>query len=304
MQVRGQVREAMRFAQKFDSIALSRRRCRGSFKICRFRIDEAVDPVFCLFESAHVFEVQRCAKGADRSQHLRDFINVLEIYERARLTNARFWVPAIRAQQPDLVFLDVQMPGLDGFGVIKKLLDKKVAMPQIIFSTAFDQYAVKAFEVNAVDYLLKPFTKERFERALDRVRERRAAGEDIAYRARVSKVLASLGNDRARARLPIKTENGTYLIATEKVDWAQAERNCIRVHAGALHARIRETMAHFCERLPAGDFIRIHRSVVVNIDRIERIEPWAHGEYIVGLRDGTKLKSSRLYAQSLRDLQR
>lgn len=206
------------------------------------------------------------------------------------------------ALAPDLLFLDVQMPGIDGFSLLQALPEEQ--RPAVIFVTAYDEHAIRAFEVDALDYLLKPFTKERFDRAIERVRARYGAGGDLEYRMRLSNALKRMRIANRLERLPVKTENGTSFIRIDDVDWAQAEGNYMRVHAGGVCARLRETVEAFCERLPLEQFLRIHRSLVVNLDRIVRVEPWAHGEYVVVLRDGTKLKSGRAYSDSLRTLLR
>lgn len=203
---------------------------------------------------------------------------------------------------PDLLFLDVQMPGMDGFSLLQSLREEQ--RPAVIFVTAYDEHAIRAFEVDALDYLLKPFTQERFDRALERVRVRYGAGGDLEYRMRLSRALKRMRVTNRFDRLPVKTENGTSFIRIDDVDWAEAEGNYMRVHAGGVSARLRETVETFCERLPLEQFIRIHRSIVVNLDRIVRVEPWTHGEYVVVLLDGTKLKSGRAYSESVRELLR
>jgi two-component system LytT family response regulator len=203
---------------------------------------------------------------------------------------------------PDLLFLDVQMPGIDGFSLLRSLREEQ--RPAVIFVTAYDEHAILAFEVDALDYLLKPFTRERFERTIERVRERCSAGGELEYRMRLSRALKRARITNRFERLPIKTENGTSFIPIDEVDWAEVEGNYMRVHAGGNSARLRETVEALCERLPLEQFIRIHRSIVVNLDRIVRVEPWTHGEYVVVLRDGTKLKSGRAYSEPLRALLR
>lgn len=203
---------------------------------------------------------------------------------------------------PDLLFLDVQMPGMDGFSLLQSLHEEQ--RPAVIFVTAYDEHAIRAFEVDALDFLLKPFTRERFERALERVRARSAEGGDVAYRMRLSRALKRMRNANRFDRLPIKTENGTSFIRINEIDWAEAEGNYMRVHASGGSVRFRETVEMFCERLPMDQFIRIHRSIVVNLDRIVRVEPWTHGEYVVVLGNGTKLKSGRTYSESVRALLR
>lgn len=206
---------------------------------------------------------------------------------------------SIAGAAPDALFLDIHMPGIDGFSFLEAL--KEDARPAVVFVTAYDEHAVRAFEVNALDYLLKPFTHERFDRAMQRLRETVSRKTDGDYRERLSRALDSVQSARSK-RVPVKTENGTYLIPVEQIEWAQAEGNYIRLHTESGSPRIRETMEAFCERLPAGVFLRIHRSIVVNLERIVRAEPWAHGEYVVIMRGGTKLKSGRAYSESLRAL--
>lgn len=202
--------------------------------------------------------------------------------------------------EPDLLFLDVQMPGMDGFTMLQALPED--ARPAVIFVTAFDEHAIRAFEVDALDYLLKPFTKERFGRALERARARAGAGGLREYRKQLSRALKRVAPLNRFDRIPLKDERGTTLVRIDDVDWAESESNYVRVHAGGIHARLRETMEVFCERFPEDRFIRIHRSMLVNLDRIARVEAWTHGEYIVVLQNGTKLKSGRAYSAALRNL--
>jgi two-component system LytT family response regulator len=202
----------------------------------------------------------------------------------------------------DLLFLDVQMPGMDGFSLLRALPESE--RPAVIFVTAYDEHAIKAFEVDALDYLLKPFTKERFDRAIERVRLRYDAAGDPEYRRRLSKALRRVRGPSHSDRLAIRTENGTSFVRIGDVDWAESDGNYVRIHVKDASARIRETVEAFCERLPLEQFIRIHRSFVVNLDRIVRVEPWTHGEYVIVLRDGTKLKSGRVYSHAVRALLR
>jgi two-component system LytT family response regulator len=203
---------------------------------------------------------------------------------------------------PDLLFLDVEMPGMDGFSLLQAIPDDQC--PSVIFVTAYNEHAIRAFEVDALDYLLKPFSKERFQRTVDRARARYAGDRDLQYRTQLSRAIKRMQQFSGSARLPIKTESGTSFIAVNDVEWAQAEGNYIRVHAGSVSARLRDTVESFQERLPPDRFIRIHRSIIVNLNRIIRIEPWTHGEFVVVLADGTKLKSGRAYSENLHPLLR
>lgn len=200
---------------------------------------------------------------------------------------------AITGKRPDVVFLDVQMPELDGFGVLERL--SAAEMPVVIFVTAYDQYALKAFEAHALDYLLKPFARARFEKALERARlevARRGSGD---FARRVVELLREQSGRRAAERIVVKTGGRVFFVPVEEIDWIEAEGNYVRIHTGGESHMIRETMAGMEGRLDAARFLRIHRSTLVNIERVKELQPWSHGDYAVVLRDGTKLMLSRTY---------
>jgi two-component system, LytTR family, response regulator len=206
---------------------------------------------------------------------------------------------AIRAQRPDLVLLDVQMPELDGFGLLAAL--EPGAMPAIIFVTAHDQFALRAFEVHALDYLLKPFDAERLQASLKRARawlERRGS-DDLG--ARLSAVLSDLrgGGGRAQERLAVRSSGRVVLLKHEEIDWIEASDNYVNLHVGKESHLLRETMNSLEQRLPADRFLRISRSTIVNLDRVRELQPLFHGEYSVILRDGTRLSLSRGYRDRL-----
>lgn len=208
---------------------------------------------------------------------------------------------AIKEQRPDLVFLDVQMPDLDGFGVLDSV--PADAMPVIIFVTAYDRYAIRAFDVHAQDYLLKPFDRERFGKALSRARVqvRRNRSGDISHR------LLALLEDLKPAnkyldRLVIKSSGRVFFLRVDEIDWVEASANYVRLHVGRDSHLLRETMNALEARLDPSRFIRIHRSTIVNVDRVKELQPLFHGEYVVILRDGTELNSSRGYRAKLHDL--
>ncbi|HEU5220126.1 MAG TPA: LytTR family DNA-binding domain-containing protein [Gemmatimonadales bacterium] len=211
--------------------------------------------------------------------------------------SGRTAVKAIQEKRPDLVFLDVQMPGLDGFGVVEQIGAGR--MPAIVFVTAFDQYALKAFEVHAIDYLLKPFDRERFQATLAHARESirlRAGGVDRAMTA----LLDSLAARRRYAdRLLVKLSGKERLVPVDEVDWLEAAGNYVRIHAGGERLLLRETMASLEERLDPDRFARIHRSTIVNLERVKELEPWFHGDYVVRLKDGQKLTRSRSHRPRL-----
>ncbi len=211
-------------------------------------------------------------------------------------------VEAIHELDPDLVFLDVEMPGLDGFGVLEALEPGRE--PYVVFVTAYDRYALRAFEVRALDYLLKPFHRARFEEALARVEERRrghaAAPEEwTAIRALLDELRAERGY---AARLVVRTGQKITFVATADVDWIEADGNYARLHAGKRDYLLRETMKNVEARLDPRRFLRIHRSAIVNLDRIASVEPYFHGEYIVTLTDGHRITASRTHSARLREL--
>jgi len=210
-------------------------------------------------------------------------------------------VEAIRSKEPDLVFLDVQMPGLDGFGVLERLQGQRI--PAVIFVTAHDQFALQAFEVHALDYLLKPFDRERFHRALDRARGRLGAGQDADVTQRIGQLLAELkGEPMARDRLAVKTGGRVILLRIADIDWIEAADNYVSLHVGSDAHLHRETMSALESKLPAKQFMRISRSAIVNLEKIKELQPLFHGEYAVILRNGARLTLSRTYRDRLQRL--
>ncbi len=207
-------------------------------------------------------------------------------------------VSAISEDKPDLVFLDVQMPELDGFGVLEKL--DRGAMPAIIFVTAHDRFALRAFEVHALDYLLKPFDSARFKKALERARERIRRQETGELSHRISQLLADLkAGAQQQNRLAIKTAGKVLFLKLEEIDWIEAADNYVNLHVGNESHLHRETMAALEGKLPANKFMRISRSAMVNIERIKELQPLFHGEYAVILRNGTRLTLSRSHRDKL-----
>jgi two-component system LytT family response regulator len=214
--------------------------------------------------------------------------------------NGREAIAAIRGQAPDLVFLDVQMPELDGFAVLEAIGAE--SLPLVIFVTAYDQYALRAFEVYALDYLLKPFDRQRFDKALQRAKARLAnERSDINHRA-----LALLEELRAQSshaeRLVIKSGGRAFFLKTEEIDWVEAEGKYVRLHVGKESYLVREAISSLEAQLDSKKFLRIHRSTIVNIDRVRELQPWFHNEYRVILRDGTELMLSRSCRKKLGDL--
>ncbi len=219
----------------------------------------------------------------------------------AECANGKEAIQAIEESPPDLLFLDIQMPELDGFDVLQAIGVGHVAV--VIFVTAYDQFALRAFEAHALDYLLKPFDDERFEAALERARERirQQQGGDLDRRLRA--LLEEVRGDRGYLqRLVVPSGRRSVFIRTEEIDWIEAERNYVRLHVGGRSYLLRENLSHIEAALDPAKFCRIHRSTIVNIDRIQAVESLFQGEYLVVLHDGTKLTSGRSYRRSLHAL--
>jgi two-component system, LytTR family, response regulator len=209
---------------------------------------------------------------------------------------------AIRAHAPDVAFLDIQMPGLDGFAVVEALEGDEA--PAIVFVTAHDQYAVRAFEVHAFDYLLKPVDDERLRTALARVREReRSAAPALDTSERMLALLERLhARDRGLERLVVRTQERAFFLKTETIDWIEASGKQVLLHVGKVTHSIRASMASLEQELDPARFVRISRSAIVNIDRIQEIQPWFQGDHVVILQDRTRLTSTRGYRENLQRL--
>jgi two-component system LytT family response regulator len=210
-------------------------------------------------------------------------------------------VDAILDRSPDLVFLDVHMPKLDGFEVIETVGADR--MPAVVFVTAYDQHALRAFEVQALDYLLKPFDSDRFQGTLRRVRQQMQHAETGDLSQKLLALVRDLKGERqSRAeRLVVKSGGRLFFLRTDEIDWIEAAGNYVRLHVGAEGHLLRETMTAIESRLNPEIFFRIHRSHIVNIERIKELQPWFNGEYVVILRNGTKLTLSRGYRERLQE---
>jgi two-component system LytT family response regulator len=224
----------------------------------------------------------------------------------AQCAGGRAAVDEIRQRRPDLVFLDIQMPDLDGFAVVEAIGPEQ--MPAVVFVTAYDEYALRAFDVHAVDYLLKPYDEERFETALARARSR-AEGRDHApgheearLRALLREMVAAAGGAAPRSRyaerLAVRSSESTRILQVADVDWFETYGNYVRVHLGRAAYLIRTTATQLMEELDPQRFARIHRRYLVNLDRVVEIQPWFGGDAVVVLRDGTKLRLSRFYKEA------
>jgi two-component system LytT family response regulator len=210
-------------------------------------------------------------------------------------------VEAIRESNPDLVFLDVQMPEMDGFEVVRKIGPER--MPHVVFVTAHDQYAIQAFEINALDYLLKPVIEERFVKALLRAKGRIRSNLTADSNRQIIGLLETIASPRSYVkRLAVQSAGKTVLVNVEDVDWIQAAENYVELHAGRASYLLHVTMNTLEKSLDPEIFLRIHRSIIVNLVRIKNVEPGAHGEYVITLRDGVRLQSGRTYSSRLRAL--
>ena len=223
-----------------------------------------------------------------------------EIVLAGECSNGREAAAAIRDTSPDLVFLDVQMPELDGFGVLREVGVERA--PAVVFVTAFDQYALRAFDVHAIDYLLKPFTDDRFRQSLDRAKQ-------LVHQGRLGdlsrKLAALLDNDasapapRYLDRLVVKSGGKVTLLPVGEIEWIDAEGDYVRIHVGKTWHLLRETMKNLEEQLDAARFVRIHRSTIVNLEKVKELQPFFRGEYVVVLHNGATLKLSRGYRDNL-----
>lgn len=237
-------------------------------------------------------------------------------------------VTMIRDLQPDLVCLDVQMPGLDGFGVLTEIEGGHV--PMVLFVTAYDEHAQRAFDVHAVDYVLKPVDADRFRAAFDKARKQRAnavAAERLGELLETVRRLADGGgeargdsaslfgaaaaaangaagtaagangnaNGRYASRILVKQDGRMFFVKTTEIDWIEADRNYVRLHVGKTAHTIRERISHLEETLDPRLFARIHRSTIVNLNRVREMQQWFSGDYVVILEDGTRLRLSRHY---------
>jgi DNA-binding LytR/AlgR family response regulator len=225
-------------------------------------------------------------------RHLADMEGVQIVGEAGDGPQA---VEMIEAQAPDLVLLDIQMPGLDGFGVVEALEDP----PAIVFVTAYDQYAIRAFEVHALDYLLKPVGRERLGEAIQRAQRAFAEGQDLGGQLRAVLEELSAGG-RYLARLAVRDRTSIRVLDAAEVDWIGVEEGEVRIHVGDRAYPIRRTLAELEARLDPARFFRAHRSAIVNLDRVQEIIPWFKGGHILRLTTGAQVDLSRAQARALR----
>jgi DNA-binding LytR/AlgR family response regulator len=208
-------------------------------------------------------------------------------------------VELIEGRRPDLILLDIQMPGLDGFEVVEALEDP----PLIIFVTAYDEYAIRAFEVQALDYLLKPFSQDRLERAIHRAREELT--EYQVFAGRLASLLEDLAEQGQYAtRLAVRDGDRIRVLDTERLDWIGMEDDRVTVHVGRESYPIRRTLSELEARLDPARFFRVHRSAIVNLDRVQEVIPWFKGSHRLRLTSGAEVDLSRRQARALRKILR
>jgi two-component system LytT family response regulator len=230
---------------------------------------------------------------------------VREVIEAADGPSA---IEALRTRKPDLMYLDVQMPGVDGFGVLRAVgLDK---LPATIFVTAFDAHALKAFEVHAVDYLLKPYDTDRFWAAFRRATDTIAMRSVLGAGRKLATLLSEMDEGRPAVETPVEPprhieriavrgDGRIFFVRPNEVDWYESAGNYVKLHVGRVVHVIRETLSNLEERLDPSSFIRIHRRLIVNLDRIHELQPWFGGDQIVILKDGSRLRLSRTFREKV-----
>lgn len=208
-------------------------------------------------------------------------------------------IEAIHALSPDLVFLDIQMPGIDGFGVIEAV--GAAAMPAVVFVTAYDAHAVRAFEIHAFDYILKPFDDARLREAVTHARSRIGLEHEGTQTERLMRMLNEhLANvPTMPKRLVVRSGDRIRYVDMKEVDYFEAEGNYVRVHSSGRTHLVRTTLTALESRLDASQFVRIHRSTIVNLERVAELQPWSGGDYVAILKDRRTLKVSRTYRESI-----
>jgi len=219
--------------------------------------------------------------------------------------NGREAVAAIKGQKPDLVFLDVQMPLLDGFGVVEALDAEDI--PSIVFVTAYDEHAIRAFEAGALDYLLKPLVPARFQKTLERVREQIGRSNPRELALKLSALLENLEASRPKSenrleRIAIKENGRVLFVQVDEIIWISSEGNYVQLHTASVTHLLRETMDGIERKLDPHKFLRLRRSTIARIEQIKELQPLFNGEYAISLKDGTRLTSSRRYRKNLESL--
>ena len=224
-----------------------------------------------------------------------------EVQVVAECTGLEDTLHAVRTQHPDLLLLDIEMEGGNGFDVLRNLPNSE--KPIVVFTTAYDSYALQAFEAQALDYLLKPFDQERLHRALERVRSEIAKSAKGTLNGSLADLLSAARKPRAENRLIIKSGGRVVFIQIDEIDWIEAAANYVRLHVAGKNAYLfRESIGRMADKLDPTQFIRIHRSFIVNVSKIKELQPCNNGEFMVSLRNGKELPCSRFYRHALESL--
>ncbi len=205
-------------------------------------------------------------------------------------------IQILENHRPDIVLLDIQLPGQNGFHLLEHSTFQTLnPLPAVVFVTAHDRYAVKAFDVHAVDYVLKPFDKKRLHQALHRAKDRISQGQNLDTFTQLKQLLDDRPKDTGPDRLQIKEEGRIWLLPVKDVDWIEAKGNYVMIHTQQKSYRLRETLTGMEQQLAAKSFVRVHRSSLVNVNAVEALEPWFNGDYMLMLHNGQRIKLSRRY---------
>ncbi len=230
-------------------------------------------------------------------EHIRQLLRDDSVEIIAECENGREAIKTIRTLQPDLVFLDVQMPKVGGFDVIKAVGVE--AMPTVVFVTAYDQFALHAFEVNAIDYLLKPFDGERLAKAVERAKRLINGQDSDEVEAKLRRLLIEAKEPQYLKRIPVKSSRGTVLLLTDEIDWIESAGHYLELYVRRERHLIREKLGDLEERLDPQNFARIHRSTIVNLNRVKSLHPLFNGDQLVILENGRELNLSRTYSEKV-----
>ena len=219
----------------------------------------------------------------------------------AECTGVDDTLSAVRSHRPDLLLLDIELEGGNGFDILRSIPNSE--LPIVIFTTAYDSYALQAFEAHALDYLLKPFDQERLRRALDRAKTEMMKSAKGALNDNLANLLSAARKPQAENRLIIKSGGRVVFIQMDEIDWIEAAANYVRLHVAGKNAYLfRESIGRMADKLDPSQFIRIHRSFIVNVSKIKELQPCNNGEFMVALRNGKELPCSRFYRHALEAL--
>ncbi len=243
----------------------------------------------------------------DDEEYARDIVKSLlaqdaSVHLLAECSNGAEAIEKICELKPDMVFLDIQMPEVNGFEVIQATQEKHT--PHYIFTTAYDSFALKAFEVNAIDYLLKPFDDDRFFDALQKVKDKAQTPVSGLMKENLLALIEESRQTRTSflKRISVRTGSRIHFINVEDIDWIEADNQYVKIHTGPKHQVHRQPLSELESLLDPSQFVRIHRSTIVNVDRITSLEPHFRGDYVISLQDNTKLKLAKSRKETLRQL--